>query len=721
MSTVLLCAALACPLPVVGDQGTVIQIVDTTGYVSTDPSGLALDPTRNLLLLVDSEVEETGFYSGSSFFAFDSDGTVLLAASTLHFSSEPTDVAVDDATGQYFITDDDQREVFRVELIGPDLVLQDSFDTATLGIMDPEGVILHPTRGTLFLADGAQGGNAVHELSTSGAWIDSWPPPAEATDLEAITYDPDTDRFLLVGGKVRTVFLVDASGNLIDTIDLQAIQGQFGGKLTAKGLMLAESSDPTDAATNRSLWFADYGRDEVNDGRLFELTYDDPPLIAALDDILVEADIPLRVDLFAEDGDGTDDTFDWFADTLPAFATLVDDGNGAAHLDLSPTLADLGDHPVSIRVTAHDGTPPLSTSRSATITVYDGSPPNRPPVPEAGPDQFAEAGEVLTFDGSQSSDPDGDPLNFSWDFGDGSPAESGAQVTHAYAADGSYTVTLTVDDGEYFVDDTLVVEVDSGLFPLSYELSFAGSAQLPGIGGSVRDEDIVRYDADLDTYELVFDLSDVGVRADVWSFFRLSSGEYLMTFASEITIPGLIGGPEGEWVRFGDVVRFTPTSGGTDTNGSFTFVFDASDVGLSDKNERLDGLWVAPTGEWILSTSGVFEVPGLSGKDEDLIQFNPVSLGENTAGTFEMVFDGSDVQMTAGGEDIDAVYWADGVIYFSVTGSFSVQGIEAADEDILAFFPISLGQQTAGTVQLFLDGSEVGFGDEDLDGFQLDE
>ncbi len=64
----------------------------------------------------------------------------------------------------------------------------------------------------------------------------------------------------------------------------------------------------------------------------------------------------------------------------------------------------------------------------------------------AGGPQTGVRGEVLTFDGSGSSDGDGDPLTYAWDFGDGS-AGSGPSATHAYATLGTFTVTLVVSDG----------------------------------------------------------------------------------------------------------------------------------------------------------------------------------------------------------------------------------------------------------------------------------
>ena len=51
----------------------------------------------------------------------------------------------------------------------------------------------------------------------------------------------------------------------------------------------------------------------------------------------------------------------------------------------------------------------------------------------------------IAFDGSSSSDPDGTALTYQWDFGD---LTSGTRTSsHAYAAGGAFTVSLTVSDG----------------------------------------------------------------------------------------------------------------------------------------------------------------------------------------------------------------------------------------------------------------------------------
>ncbi len=54
---------------------------------------------------------------------------------------------------------------------------------------------------------------------------------------------------------------------------------------------------------------------------------------------------------------------------------------------------------------------------------------------------------TVEFDASGSSDPEGDSLTYSWDFGDGGSG-SGVSPSHTYQSYGSFDVELTVDDGQ---------------------------------------------------------------------------------------------------------------------------------------------------------------------------------------------------------------------------------------------------------------------------------
>jgi uncharacterized protein YkwD len=100
----------------------------------------------------------------------------------------------------------------------------------------------------------------------------------------------------------------------------------------------------------------------------------------------------------------------------------------------------------------------LISEEDITELFKDG--PNRAPLANAGEDKTVYDANVV-FDGSASGDADGDIVNYSWDFGDGSTGD-GAQATHQYADAGVYTVTLTVTDDEgETAEDTVVITVNA--------------------------------------------------------------------------------------------------------------------------------------------------------------------------------------------------------------------------------------------------------------------
>ena len=79
------------------------------------------------------------------------------------------------------------------------------------------------------------------------------------------------------------------------------------------------------------------------------------------------------------------------------------------------------------------------------------------PSPAGAPATTFNEGQSITFDGSGSYSPDGDSLSYTWDFNDGTPlvTTSTPTETHAYDYDGSYVVTLTVNDGHGGIESNI--------------------------------------------------------------------------------------------------------------------------------------------------------------------------------------------------------------------------------------------------------------------------
>jgi len=74
--------------------------------------------------------------------------------------------------------------------------------------------------------------------------------------------------------------------------------------------------------------------------------------------------------------------------------------------------------------------------------------PNLPPIARGTISKSqATVNETLTFDASQSSDPDGQITQYRWEFGDGSSSNQSV-TTHAYAQPGTFAVKLTVTDNQ---------------------------------------------------------------------------------------------------------------------------------------------------------------------------------------------------------------------------------------------------------------------------------
>ena len=114
-----------------------------------------------------------------------------------------------------------------------------------------------------------------------------------------------------------------------------------------------------------------------------------------------------------------------------------------------------------VRLTVSDGT--YSDTDEAIASIQE-SRSMTPPAAHAGGPYTSIVGRPLGFDGTRSSDADGDPLEFTWQFGDG-PSSYGFGPTpgHTYTAAGLYTVRLTVSDGTFRNSALTNVTIRQGL------------------------------------------------------------------------------------------------------------------------------------------------------------------------------------------------------------------------------------------------------------------
>jgi hypothetical protein len=243
-------------------------------------------------------------------------------------------------------------------------------------------------------------------------------------------------------------------------------------------------------------------------------------------------------------------------------------------------------------------------------------------------------------------------------------------------------------------------------------MAFGAARILPG-GVAVDACDLAAFDTGTGLWSIYLDGDDVGLTgATISAATVLSDGDLLVGLEAPGELPGLIGGPDEEFYTEFDVLRFTPISLGADSSGSWSFHFDGSDVGLAgDSNRGIRSIAALPNGSLVMSTLGSSSISGVgSFKAHDLLRFTPSSLGDVTAGSWSMHFDGSDVGLSHNSQEpLDAAQvLADGRIMISTRGNISVPGYSGGRSDLVEFTPTSIGTSTSGSFAAYLTGGSLG-------------
>jgi len=260
-------------------------------------------------------------------------------------------------------------------------------------------------------------------------------------------------------------------------------------------------------------------------------------------------------------------------------------------------------------------------------------------------------------------------------------------------------------------------------WPLRPKASYFSSST----GGRVdniqfADEDIVAFDSYSDTWSLYFDGSDVGLRRkDVNAFHVMDDGNILLSLNAPLTLRG---------VRYddSDIIKFTATSLGNRTRGTFSRYFDGSDVQLTTSGEDIDAIALLDNGDLVISTLGTARVAGVTARDEDLLRFHKSRLGNNTKGTWSLYLDGSDLKLAHKNEDIWAVWTTGhGEVDLSTYKNYSIHSLGTAlqgDSDDIIHCTDLVGNgpsESKHQCQLsrLWNGDAYGLGNELIDGYSF--
>ena len=199
------------------------------------------------------------------------------------------------------------------------------------------------------------------------------------------------------------------------------------------------------------------------------------------------------------DPDGDPITYSWTQTSGPA-VSLSGANTATPSFD-----APVGPATLEFELTVDDG----EASDTDTVAVNVNAAPNIPPIADAGDDQTVDSEQAgVSLDGSGSTDPDGDPITYSWTQTSGpavslSGANTATPSFDAPVGPATLEFELTVDDGEASDTDTVVVNVNEPVVENQPPVADAGADQtvdseqagvsLDGSGSTDPDGDPITY------------------------------------------------------------------------------------------------------------------------------------------------------------------------------------------------------------------------------------
>ncbi|HFD12261.1 MAG TPA: hypothetical protein ENJ32_07310, partial [Crenotrichaceae bacterium] len=364
-------------------SATLVRNTDSSQFnpPSPDTSGVVYDPASGRMVIVDSEVNEIPVYfTGDNIFETDSSGNLQTTSKTVPFNFEPTGIALDPGTGEFFITEDNNKRVDVVtRAANGDFTRIRQFQTDAFGATDPEGITFANINGqkSLFIAGG--GDHEIWRLDPGVNGIfDGVAPGGDdvmthfdtisqgVNDPEAVAFNDNG--FLYVIGKADVLYEFKLDGTVNRICDLAAVPFI---KIAGAGMGPA-----SDTPGKMNLFLTDRGIDNAvdpieNDGRFFEVSI--PPLsgsnLAPVANAGPDQAIQLPASAFLN-GSSSDDglpnppnsvTSAWTQQSGPATATVASPNSE----DTTVTFPQAGDYVFRLTVDDSD----LTDFDDVTVTV----------------------------------------------------------------------------------------------------------------------------------------------------------------------------------------------------------------------------------------------------------------------------------------------------------------------------------------------------------------
>ncbi|MCW9017511.1 MAG: PKD domain-containing protein, partial [Kangiellaceae bacterium] len=233
----------------------------------------------------------------------------------------------------------------------------------------------------------------------------------------------------------------------------------------------------------------------------------------------------------SSDADGDNLSYRWSFVSLPNGSSVSLFNNTT----ISPSFTPDTEGSYIVQLIVNDG----RVDSDADSVVIEAINPNQAPIANAGPDQLVTINDLVTLNGSQSSDPDGDSISYNWVLisqpGSSTLSDaSSAQPTFTPTQAGAYVVQLMVSDGELESNpDTVTINVEP---PNTKPVADAGVDQTADVDDLVSLDGSRSFDADNDplTY--------------LWSVVTQPSGSGMILMEPNTVNPNFVTDKTGNYV-----------------------------------------------------------------------------------------------------------------------------------------------------------------------------